>query len=237
MSPPAQSVPAGGTGDRLGGRGARLPRIRHGEGDAAGWASRLLGIVALATGLAAGATPALAQEPPAPSHPVQQASPPGHEADHGEHFHRNELALIVAATYEEGEHEEEGETFFTVGGEYERRLTRALGVGVEFEYVADAEAWLLLAPITLHPAGGLKLFGGLGLERKVVHESEHGEHHGDARDERDRETLFLWRIGAGYGFEFAERYSLGPTVSFDFIRESGSWVNAVVYGVTFGIGF
>ncbi len=189
-------------------------------------------------GLAIAAGPARAQVPP-PSHPAPtgHSSPAGHEAAHDEHFHRNELAVIVAATYEEGLHGAEGRHYFTVGGEYERRLTHAIGVGAEVEYLADADAWLFLAPVTFHPVGGLKVFGGLGLERKAVHEGEHGGHHEGVSAEGGRESFFLWRIGAAYAVEFAGRYSIGPTVSLDFVRESGAWVNAVVYGVAFGVAF
>ncbi len=35
-----------------------------------------------------------------------------------EHFHRNELALVLASTYEA----EEGKNLFTLGGEYDRRF-------------------------------------------------------------------------------------------------------------------
>jgi hypothetical protein len=189
-------------------------------------------------GLAIAAVPARAQVPP-PSHPAPtgHSSPAGHDTAHDEHFHRNELAAIVAATSEEGAHGEEGRTYFTVGGEYERRLTRAIGVGAELEYLADANAWIVVAPVTFHPVGRLKVFGGVGLERKAVHEGEHGGHHEGVIEESGRENLFLWRLGAAYGVEFAGRYSIGPTVSFDFVRESGAWVNAVVYGVTFGVAF
>ena len=225
---------------RVVGPGEGIGWFLSGGSNASGRALRVLGMLALIVRLAGGASPASAQEPPPPSHPAQpgHATPHGHDAAHGEHFHRNELALILAATYEEGEHDEEGETYFTVGGEYERRLTRAIGIGGEFEYVADADAWIFVAPISFRPVSGLRLFGGPGFERKAVG-AEHGEHHEGDLDEGEgpRENLFLWRVGAGYGLEFAERYSFGPTVSFDFIRESGRWVNAIVYGIAFGIAF
>jgi hypothetical protein len=45
------------------------------------------------------------------------------------------------------------------------------------------------------------------------------------------------RVGAGYALEFAERYSIGPSVSFDFIRAHHEWERAVVFGVSFGVAF
>jgi hypothetical protein len=51
------------------------------------------------------------------------------------------------------------------------------------------------------------------------------------------DTRFLFRVGAAYAFEFAERYSIGPTFSLDFIREHDEWNHALVFGVSVGIGF
>jgi hypothetical protein len=45
--------------------------------------------------------------------------------------------------------------------------------------------------------------------------------------------LFLWRVGAGYPFEFVERYTVTPTFAVDFFGRE----EALVFGVNFGISF
>jgi hypothetical protein len=150
------------------------------------------------------------------------------EADAGAE-RRNEIALVLAGTRDT----EEDATFFTLGVEYERRLAARWAIVGEVEYLFDADRWVVAAPIAFRPARGLKLFAGPGLERA----DEEGE--GDEEDEEEtrRATHGLVRLGAGYTLEFAERYSIGPAVSVDFVREDGRWVTAVVFGVTVGMAF
>lgn len=62
----------------------------------------------------------------------------------GEHFHRNELALVLASTYEA----EEGKNFFTIGGEYERRFSPRLGLSATFEHLSDVGSWVFIFPAT-----------------------------------------------------------------------------------------
>ncbi len=122
--------------------------------------------------------------------------------------HRNELALIIAGTHEEGD------TNFTTGLEFERRLPHRLGVGAAIEYLVDG-TWLFVFPVYFHPVGGFKVFTGPGVERD------------------DGENSFLWRLGAAYSFEFAERYSVTPALEVDFVGRE----EALVFGVNFGISF
>ena len=122
--------------------------------------------------------------------------------------HPNEVALIIAGTYEDEE------TNFTTGLEFERRLPHRLGVGAAFEYLADG-TWLFVVPLYFHPVGGFKVFTGPGVERK------------------DGENLFLWRVGVAYVFEFAERYFVSPGLEVDFVGRE----EALVFGANFGISF
>lgn len=122
--------------------------------------------------------------------------------------HHNELALIIAGTYKEGE------TNFTTGLEFERRLPHRLGLGATAEYLVDG-SWVFVFPVYFHPVGGFKVFTGPGVE----HTTE--------------ENSFLWRLGAAYSFEFAERYSVTPGLEVDFIGRE----EALVFGVNFGISF
>ena len=137
------------------------------------------------------------------------------EAQEHEEEHHNEVAAVIAGTWDAAE----DETFLTLGLEYERRITSRFGIAAGVEYLFDADRWIVTAPVTFRPAHGLKIAAGPGFER--------------AHDE----TLFLFRFGAGYALEFAEQYSIGPTFSLDFIREHDEWTHTLVFGVSVGIGF
>src|SRR5262249_47702644 len=101
--------------------------------------------------LALSATPARGQEPRA-----AVATERAEDAIE----HRNEGALIVAGTAEH-----EGGTFFTLGGEYERRLNEHWAIGGEVEHLFDANRWVVAAPVTYHAGRGLKFFPGPGFDR------------------------------------------------------------------------
>jgi hypothetical protein len=171
--------------------------------------------------------------PPAEGHP-EAATEPEDEAEE-EAEPRNEIALILAGTRER----EERATSLTIGAEYERRLGRKWGVITEFEYVRGPGSWVFAMPLSFRPVGGgFELFIGPGLERRAIHE-EHGEH-GEASSPGDAgyESLFLWRMGTGYTWEFHERYAFGPSFYVDAIREGpGEWGSAFVFGVSLGIAF
>jgi hypothetical protein len=167
-----------------------------------------------------------------------------HGASGGQHFHPNELALFLGGTREGAV----DESFFTVGGEYERRFNPHWGLSMVAEYISDADSWVVVFPFILRPVPGygLKLFAGPGFQNKPPH------HHADAHEEmhlaaaepgpvheneEGRETFFLLRVGAGYSFEFGERYSLTPALALDLTRENDEWKDGLVFGLTFGIGF
>jgi hypothetical protein len=169
--------------------------------------------------------PAVAQEAPsAPGARPQEAEEEGDEP-------ANEVALVVAGTRER----EERNTSFTIGAEYERRLTRRLGIVAEFEFVNGPDSVVFAAPFVFRPTGGLKLFAGPGLEHRPIREEE-GEPPAPVEGE-EHDNLFLWRVGIGYGWEFSERYVLSPTAYLDFIDEEEEWKRAFVFGVSFGIAF
>jgi hypothetical protein len=164
---------------------------------------------------------ARAQEPPAAA-----GHPPSHSSEAGEEVeHLNELALVLAGTYE---HESE-KSYFTFGVEYERRIGRRFGIGVAGEYVTDVDAFILVGTFEFRPVPALKLFAGPGFESKPE------EHHEPVSPEPDRKTDFLLRMGAGYSVELGGHYSLTPFVAFDLLAGEGG--RAWVYGVSFGRGF
>lgn len=102
------------------------------------------------------------------SPPAGTQDAPGAEAGPGERREEpersNELALVLAGTHE---HEEEA-SFFTIGGEYERRLGRRWGVGVTAEYVTDIEAFVMVTTVVFRPLPRLKLLAGPGIESKCM---------------------------------------------------------------------
>jgi hypothetical protein len=171
--------------------------------------------------------PAAAQEAPAPGTGPQEAEEAGEEP-------ANEVALVLAGTRER----EEKNTSFTIGAEYERRLTKRLGIVAELEFVNGPDSVVFAAPFVFRPTGGFKLFVGPGLERRPV--GGEGEPPGveEGLEHTGHENLFLWRMGTGYAWEFSERYVLGPTVYLDFIREAAKeWKRAFVFGVSLGVAF
>jgi hypothetical protein len=164
--------------------------------------------------------------------PSASAQEHGSEASgHEEHFHRNELALVLASTYEAGEEK----NLFTVGGEYERRFTSRLGAGATFEHLSEVGGWVFIFPITFRVYRELKLLAGPGFE----HQSRRPEEHGDVPGEvgGEAENLFLFRIGVHYGFELGERYSIVPGIELDWIDEEHGVARALVYGVNLGVAF
>lgn len=128
---------------------------------------------------------------------------------------KNELSAIVAGT-----HEDES-TYFTLGVEYKRELSELFAMSAIGEVVVEGDSrdgvGVLLA--VLNPWSGLHLLAGPGFER-----SPEG-------------TSFLFRVGAGWGFEFGERYSLTPAVEFDFVDGDDGVDQVVVFGVSFGFAF
>ena len=146
-----------------------------------------------------------------------------------EHFHPNELAIFLGATDEI----EDGNTHFTIGGEYERRLNSKFGISAVFERVSAVDEWAIVTPATFRPVKSLKLTIGPGFENKAHHEEENHTSQSDT----NRETFFLFRAGAGYSFEFATNLSLQPSIYFDSIRENGEWIEKIVFGASLAIGF
>jgi hypothetical protein len=159
------------------------------------------------------------------------------EADaEGEAETRNEIALIVAGTYEDlGS--EDAENYFTIGAKYQREISSLIAVAGVFEYLNTKPAAVLVFPVHFRPWKGLDIFAGPGVEFSDEEEDdEDGEDH-DAGDEGgnsgDWDATFLIRVGVGYAIEFGERYSLSPSVALDFIGRE----QALVYGADFSIKF
>jgi hypothetical protein len=141
--------------------------------------------VLLSIALRAG--PGLGQEPGVPGAPGEPREEEALEF-------RNEVAAIVAATWED----EEDETFFTLGMEYERRLTPRIGIVGEVEYLFDADRWIVVAPLAFRPVRGLKIFAGPAFERGEAEDEE-----GEERKRRGSSKTGQRRATRGFSFASA----------------------------------
>ncbi len=127
-----------------------------------------------------------------------------------EHRHKNHASAFLGATLQE-----DGGAAFSVGVEYERRLTDIFGVGGFVEYAApQTDAFLIGLVGAVHVWRGLKFTGGAGYERR--HDSNHA----------------LVRVGAMYDFEIGT-FTVSPTVDVDAVREERSLVIGLNLGKHF----
>lgn len=166
----------------------------------------------------------------------------GEEHGEGHHLHKNHFAVILSSTEAVEEHGEEhngnghgnghGETRsegsssgkddpdFTIGFDYERRLSKMIGVGGMIDWVAEGRREFLFGPIGfLHPFKGSKFWVAPLAER--------------VRATGDWELV--WRIGAGWDFPIGKsgKYSIAPNINYDITEEHELWV----IGLAIGMGF
>ncbi len=168
---------------------------------------------------------------------AQEADPVPHGPDehHAEH-HTNHVALFAGASTLTGETPVGGSgTAFTLGLDYERRLTRHIGFGFLADYVAGGvgRAFFLGVPLFVRPVGGLGLTLAPGVEFEKE-EAEDLETRSSGVEEAHTSTHFAFRLGAFYTFPLPSRFSLVPQFNADFISGKGA---TLVYGLAFGIGF
>jgi hypothetical protein len=151
-----------------------------------------------------------------------------HQDDHKTHdkhhnFHKHHLALFNGATT----NFTHSSTDYSLGIDYEFRLTKTFGLGLLGEYIfTDNGEFIAGVPAFLHFAKSLKITGAPLLIYKEEHIDDH-THHGEA----NMKTIFAFRVGVSYGFHLG-KVSVAPAVNFD-MGES----NALVYGLNIGIGF
>jgi hypothetical protein len=141
-----------------------------------------------------------------------------HEASGKHEFHRNHIAFFVGSTATEDERPGgTDDPRFTLGVNYERRLTRLLGLGAVLEAVPEGEREaVVLVPVLFHVGRRAKFLIGPGAQRL----------------EHPRETTFVARIGFEYDFH-VKRVILTPELNFDFSEEA----DFSVLGLNIGWGF
>jgi hypothetical protein len=124
---------------------------------------------------------------------------------------QNEVGLFLGGSHHSHENG------FSVGLDYEHRISDMFGVGGLVEYTTeDFDSWVVAAPVYIHPYMGLRLLAAPGFEN------------------RESENKFLVRAGIAYNIPVAKGVSVTPEYNVDFIT-NGEKVQ--VYGVSVGIGF
>ena len=104
---------------------------------------------------------------------------------------------------------------FTIGLDYEYRLSKLFGVGAMVEYAdIDHSAWIIGVPFVLHPWKGLRLQAMPGVEFIDDHSN------------------FLFRAGIGYDIPVGD-WSLTPSFNVDFV----SGHENLIFGVAIGRSF
>jgi len=133
------------------------------------------------------------------------------QSEHSSEFeHRHSVAFFMGNTHDGSE---DG---FSVGLDYEYRLSETNGIGGLIEYASgELDSWVVAAPLFIYPYKGLRLVVALGFE------------YGHS------ETEFLVRTGIAYEFEMGERWTITPKFNVDFVDSEEKYV----YGVAFGYGF
>lgn len=135
--------------------------------------------------------------------PSTGAAAEGEEAEWAEEG-RNSLGLFLGAAMRDDD------VNFSLGVDYELRLSRLFGIGAVGEWTAgDLREGILAAGVAWHAWRTLKVIAVAGVE---VTPSE-------------REDEFLARVGADYGFPVGERgYEIKPAVYVDFAGEEVTYV-------------
>ena len=135
------------------------------------------------------------------------------EVQHEELHHRHHVAVFLGGAVRD---EEETESGFAGGIDYEYRIHRLVGVGAEVEVATGGlRDVVVVLPIALYPWRGLRLVAAPGAE--IPNE-------GGAE--------FALRLGVGYRFPIG-RFTIGPEFDADIIDGTATYV----FGVSFGVGF
>ncbi len=158
---------------------------------------------------------------------IEAAQAEAGEVEEGE-FHDNTLSLFLGGVT----NTETDKNGFALGADYERRLSRLLGVGLVAELTIGGERprdIILVVPLSLHPVRGWRFIVAPGFEIKPPGAAE-GEEGAESEDQVLEAVL---RLGASYEFELG-RYTIAPAFEVDIVKFEEI---VLVYGVAFGIGF
>ena len=126
---------------------------------------------------------------------------------------RNEVGIFLGAAIK---NEDETESGFALGVDYEFRLYRALGVGLVVEVATgDLRDAVVLAQLAVHTWRGLSVVAAPGVEVS-----------------RDEGAEFAMRFGTSYDFEVGQ-FSIGPEFNVDLVDREPTFVFGLAFGVAF----
>ena len=148
-------------------------------------------------------------------HEAEEAESHAAEGEYGEEFEKNTIAVFLGATQAENEEGGRDDPEFTLGFDYERRLTEVFGLGGILDLVLEGHREAILAAAGFFHWGEAKFVVAPGAER-----------------EADGDVGFIMRFGAQYGFPAGELH-LEPSLFYDVTEEGGTWV----FGLTFAYEF
>ena len=123
------------------------------------------------------------------------------------------------------------------------RFGNRWAVAAYAEHLPAIGAWVFAFPVAFRVVEDFWIAAGPGFEgvsrrtlvAEELEELEELELEGDRLDVRKR--FFLFRVEAAYDWEIGERYSVGAGIGFDWVDFRTGTTVALIYGVTFGIGF
>ena len=132
----------------------------------------------------------------------------------GEEEGPHHLSIIAGATIIDAQ---ESESAFTLGLDYEYRVSDRLGLGVVVEHAfGPIESTTLLAVADIHLWKGLAIQTGPGVEFID-----------------DKEEAFVLRLGALYEWELGDGFTVSPQVHYDFSDAEDAVVVAIGFGRAF----
>lgn len=144
---------------------------------------------------------------------AEQHGEPVHEGGEHEGFHKNSIAVFLGSTQAEEEHGERDDPQFTLGFDYERRLSEVFGIGAILDLVLEGHREGILAAAGAFHWGEAKFILAPGVER--------------VRDSGD--LAGIMRFGLMYSFP-AGHVHLEPSVFYDVTEEGGTWVLGLTIG-------
>jgi len=138
----------------------------------------------------------------------------GEAHDDAMHWHKNHLSLFLGLTQAEEHGGERDDPRFTVGIDYERRLTDLFGAGLLFDAVIKGNREFLVGiPVFLHPWKGAKICVAPGWH-KVKEDGGNGA---------------VLRLGVGWDFDIGKA-SLTPSVMYDITEHENLWLLGLAVG-------
>lgn len=149
-------------------------------------------------------------------------------ADEDHHLHHNHIALFVGGTTPL-DSASGGATSFTLGADYERRITPVLGalLLVDFAIGDHKRAALFGAMFAVRPIEPLRITVGTGFELVDKDVTSGGT------TTTKKKAFFVIPTRASYEFHVG-KLTLAPTFGMDFVGETKT---NIVYGLSLGYGF